>query len=310
MDTIDLLERAVLACLTGTPVEQAAARFRLPAARVAAAAAAYRAAGRAELEYAATRPWRHVTVHMGDRQAAELVGCRQLGPALEAMRSAGTVAAWWYLRKPEGWRVRYLPHPDTGHRADDAVRQLVAGLRQRDEISGWTSGVYEPEVHAFGGPEAMDVAHDLFAADGRFLLRYLADGERPGLGRRELMVLLPTAMARAAGLDWYEQGQIWQEVAQGRTGDVDPARVAALAPAVRTLLSVDTDAASPAGLAAAVAAYTTAGVQLRELATTGRLHRGLRGICARHVIFAANRLGIAYADQALLAATACAVILG
>ncbi|WP_159054630.1 thiopeptide-type bacteriocin biosynthesis protein [Streptomyces dysideae] len=59
--------------------------------------------------------------------------------------------------------------------------------------------VYEPETDTFGGPEAMDAAHELFHSDSRHLLTYQPSSAH--LGRRETAVLLASVMMRGAGLD-------------------------------------------------------------------------------------------------------------
>ncbi len=63
----------------------------------------------------------------------------------------------------------------------------------------WLPYIYESETDAFGGTEAMDVAHELFHQDSRHLLTYQPGPEN--LGRRETAVLLASAMMRASGLD-------------------------------------------------------------------------------------------------------------
>jgi hypothetical protein len=70
---------------------------------------------------------------------------------------------------------------------------------------------------------------------------------------------------------------------------------------------------SDASLAAIIdwaAAYTSAGCDLAHLASDGHLRRGLRDTLAHHVIFAANRLGLPAAAQAVLATTASTVVFG
>ena len=52
----------------------------------------------------------------------------------------------------------------------------------------------------------------------------LARDEAPGDHRRELGLLLGTVLMRAAGQDWYEQGDIWTQVAAHRVTGHHPTR--------------------------------------------------------------------------------------
>jgi len=310
MDT-SRLETGVLSILTGAPLETVAAELAVPIITLSHAAKTYQAAGQAALDYAVRSSlWRHASIVIDGRHRAEHVGIKYLAPALEELRADQAITGWWYMRKAGHWRIRYLPNPERGEAATRLLAHFLDGLSSDRTIDSWSSGIYEPEIELFGGSAAMDIAHRLFTIDSRHLLRYLS--EPMPLGRRELMILLPTVLARAAGLDWFEQGHMWHEVAQGRTVAVDSARVRALSPALRTLLKADIDVAdtrlrSVAGLAAS---YAEAGAALRALMARGNLSRGLRWICSTHVVFAANRLGVTYEQQAQLVATAREVILG
>ncbi|MBB5871911.1 thiopeptide-type bacteriocin biosynthesis protein [Allocatelliglobosispora scoriae] len=307
----DPLEKGALAILTGAHPDTVAAELALPTPELTAAARTYQAAGRAALAYAATSSrWQHITVVIDGRDTAEQIGISHLAPALERIRANGALSDWWHLRKQGHWRIRYLPAADRSQEVTAELADTLDRLRDDDLIVRWNTGIYEPETEAFGGPAAMEIAHTLFSTDSRCLLRYLA--APAALGRRELMLLLPTVLARAADLDWYEQGQLWADVRQGRTTTVPANRIATLAPAARTLLRTDAGSgiSRAHGFAELLAAYTHAGVSLRHLAARGELHRGLRDVCARHIVFAANRWGVPHEDQAQLAATARYVILG
>lgn len=144
--------------------------------------------------------------------------------------------------------------------------------------------IYEPETHAFGGPDGMEVAHRHFHTDSHHTLTYLRavhDRERDDQ-RRELALLLATALMRGAGLDWYEQGDVWATVADHRTPAVVP--TAALRASARRLISVDSSPGSRlisgqlAHAATWFADHTAAGEGLAALALDGRLRRA---DCAR-----------------------------
>lgn len=138
----------------------------------------------------------------------------------------------------------------------------------------------------------------------------------PRLGRRELAVLLLSVAMRAAGLDWYEQGDVWARIAAERSGDEvrSPQRHRA---AVHRLMTVDVSTTSRsvargrlAPLAEWIATFEWFGQQLADLNRQGRLERGLRAVIAHHGIFHFNRLGLAAQDQHTLSTLAKEVVMG
>jgi thiopeptide-type bacteriocin biosynthesis protein len=144
----------------------------------------------------------------------------------------------------------------------------------------------------------------------------LADGANHRDQRRELSLLLCTALLRAAGQEWYEQGDVWARVSDNRppapAGPPTPSL--RLTAAVARFLTVDT---SPTGvliaggsLAFAAEWFDAAGAVLETLARRGQLTRGLRAVLAHHVLFHWNRMGLPYQQQETIARTARDVILG
>lgn len=263
--------------------------------------------------------WAQAVIEFADRETAERVAVEHLRPALAAAQADRVITRWWFVRKTPCWRVRYLP---ASSHASQRFAHVLNGLAAKGRISGWTAGIYEPEVHAFGGAAGMDIAHDLFHHDSRSILDYL-DRQRaaapgaPDLGRRELAILLFSVLMRAAGQDWYEQGDVWAKVAELRPagGTAPPAE--RLQTAVCRLMTVDASPTSAlvaggplAPLANWSAAFERAGQQLADLARRGTLERGLRAVLAHHVIFHWNRLGLPHADQHTLSTLAKEVVMG
>jgi protein-L-isoaspartate(D-aspartate) O-methyltransferase len=161
----------------------------------------------------------------------------------------------------------------------------------------------------------MDAAHELFHSDSRHLLTYQPSPMH--LGRRETAVLLASAIMRGAGLDWFEQGDVWAKVAALRpaTAPPPPERVAELAPAMQKLMTADAHSlCRPDGPLQAheewVTAFERAGATLADLAGQGALTRGLRAVIAHHVIFHANRAGLLRDDQSALSHIAREVVMG
>lgn len=267
--------------------------------------------------------WRQLNVRFDEWDTVEHTAVTRLGPAIAEAEAAGLIDAWFFMRKAEKpsaspesarplpcWRVRILPRDETT--ADDALAVL------RRHLPSAVPVVYEPEVHAFGGDAAMALAHALFHQDSRHILTYLSglEAERPVVGRRELAMLLCSRLFRAAGQDWYEQGDIWDRIAHNRLPDheLPPDQLRSLQPAIRRLMTVDTThlACDPSNELAFAAdwlsAFDTTGAQLAQLARDGGLQRGLRGVLAHHALFAFNRLGLLSQSQTLLAHAASTLI--
>lgn len=255
--------------------------------------------------------WLQYNIEFTDRRIAHHVAVHDLGPALDAAQGANLVRDWWFIRK-QPWRLRF--------RADDpgpaVITDLLTKLAANGRITAWAPAIYEPEERTFGGAAAMDIAHTLFHQDSRYLLARERQPIGSALGVRETSMVLCTALLRAAGLDWYEQGDVWHKVAALRS---EPAalpteRTVILSRAIRRLVTVNarelcgsTADAPLAGLAGWIDAFEQAGQALAHLARHGRLERGLRAVLAHHVIFHANRAGLANQEQSTLAALALTV---
>lgn len=302
----------VLAVLGGTGLATAATERGMDPTDLADAIQVYQAAGLAALDRRAEREWYQTRIYFRDWTEAETIAAVHLAPDLGELQANGATTGWWFLRKHPCWRLR-LRNADPS-----AVTQTLDELTATGVLASWQPSIYEPEAAAFGGPAAIGIVHDLFCADSRGVLDYAACAA-PGLGRRELSLLLVNALALAAGLDWFERGDVFNRVAQLRPtpADADTTRVDDLAARLRRLLiatgradGMPLSTRGPAGFASAwIAAFTTAGRQLGEAATRGDLDRGLRAILAHIVIFHWNRLGLSTTTQAILAHAALAAIL-
>lgn len=254
--------------------------------------------------------WRQVNLWFHNAAAAETAAVACLRPRLAAETA---VAAWWFTRKSACWRVRYSPTPGNAAEADTAVREIMRSLATTGAIVRWTPAVYEPETTAFGGDQAMRIAHQLFTADSLHLLNYLHQRDLAGSvdHRREIGLILASILMRASGCDWYEQGDVWTRVAAHRGPELSStATDERAAEGVKQLITARQHApgsplASQLGWADA---FTETGRQLAELADRGRQTRGLRAVLAHHVLFAWNRAGIPVRQQARLAAAAVHVI--
>jgi len=245
--------------------------------------------------------WQQINIsYPGEtRQQQEQHAITHLAQALPAAEAAGLITSWWFIRKG-AWRIRYLPTqvPDS---RDLARELLTRGV-------SWTSDIYEPETHAFGGTDAMATAHALWHHDSRHLLAYLS--QHPA-DRRERSFVLCTALMRAAALDLNEQGDVWAKVVQHRAEHLksppapDASTWERFTGAVRCLLVGTARPSTPWD-----AAFGNAGTNLQLLRETGKLTRGLRAVIALHVIFHWNRIGLPASTQATLAQAAKEAIFG
>ncbi|MEU5698595.1 thiopeptide-type bacteriocin biosynthesis protein [Streptomyces aurantiacus] len=255
--------------------------------------------------------WCQANVVFPDWERAESAALARLAPLLRSTEDEGALTAWFIVRKHPCWRVRYQPVGG----GQDRIGQGLDALIAEGHIKGWTEIVYEPEVHAFGGAEAMASAHRLFHRDSRSIVDFLQGDS--GRHRRETSLILCSLMMRSAGLDWYEQGDVWARVGVHRALPAGTARdsLDRLHPAVHRLISVNGEDMMRAGgplvhAAEWAGAYINAGRELARLTDSGQLHRGLRDVLAHHVLFAWNRIGLPYATQATLATAAKTAVFG
>ncbi|MFF1419669.1 thiopeptide-type bacteriocin biosynthesis protein [Streptomyces sp. NPDC058280] len=304
---------AVLDVFAGTPLSKAADLMGMEPTELAAAVDIFRQAGSRALEQqAATPDWWQIYVEFPDWATAETTAATHLAPLLDQAD-----IAWWFIRKHPCWRVRLYTQGHPGS-TKATVSTALDELAATGHIRRWWTGIYEPESAAFGGTEAMKAAHHLFHADSRAILT-LPHETYHGVGRRELSVLLCTALMRGAGLEWYEQGDVWQQVSAERPlpSDATPDRLQSMAAGLRPVLLVDLYPDGPLlsdGGPAAFAtdwmdAFRVLGTFLREAAREGRLERGLRQVLAYHVIFHWNRLGLPARTQGILAWAARTAVL-
>lgn len=300
------LEKAVRDLLGGTALPEAASRAGVAPDELQTAADLYHRAGTQALLAHRPGQWWQANLEFTDWNNAEDT-VRRLLPHL-----GGPECGWWFIRKYPCWRLRLQPRGH-GHRA--RLETALNDLTDQGVLAGWNPVVYEPETAAFGGPAGMDAAHALFHADAALALRF---PEGLPLRRHEVSLVLCSALLTGAGLEWYEQGDVWARVAAERPlPNGEEERVEKLAADVEKRLRLDTTPDSPlfspGGLlhpcARTAAAFRECGTTLDHAARTGDLQRGLRAVLAYHVIFHWNRHGLPGRPQALLAEAARSAIL-
>ncbi|GAA2476960.1 hypothetical protein GCM10010406_11470 [Streptomyces thermolineatus] len=310
------MQHAVLAVLAGLSIADAAQQYRMDPVVLSDAVAVYDQAGRKALaRQAATTDWWQTYLHFTDWPNADTIFTTHVLPILREAETASAIDGWWYTRKHPCWRLRLHFHPADNPKLaiGDGFDRLVSdGYLQR-----WWSGIYEPETPAFGGKTSMTAAHALFVTDSREI-QQLRQRDNLTIGPRELSLLLCTIMMRAARLEWYEQGDVWDRVIttehRSAISDVPAERLNARAREIRLLLLADSDTLLRSGgplepVVEWAAAFRSAGQALAHGVQDGSLDRGLRQVLSYHVIFHWNRLGLSMRGQSILAWAARAAIL-
>ncbi|WP_344547187.1 thiopeptide-type bacteriocin biosynthesis protein [Actinomadura fulvescens] len=316
--TQDETLRAIVKVLAGHRLNEVAALHHMEMSELASAAQVYQQAGQRAIEQqAADRDWWQLYLQFTDWTNTEKIAADHLEPLLQHAGNEGSSTQWWFMRKYPCWRLRLRPGPDSS-RVKSTISTALNELADAGQIERWWPGIYEPETAAFGGGTAMAAAHDLFHADSHAILS-LRRHKHANLGRRELSVLLCAAMMHAAGLEWYEQGDVWHRVLQERPlpADIPPDRLRPMIGDLYALMTADSTpdgalfgSGGPAAFAAEwAAAFHHAGHLLGVAARAGALQRGLRHVLSYHVIFHWNRLGLPLRTQSILASAARSAVL-
>nr|WTA00695.1 thiopeptide-type bacteriocin biosynthesis protein [Streptomyces sp. NBC_00857] len=311
--------RAVLDVLAGQPLDEVARDAGMESVALSDAVEVFEQAGHEALAQHETHTnWWQFYVSFPDWTDAEQIAVTHLAPLLHSLDECDRISLWWFIRKHPCWRLRLYGGPESQVRTDLGAR--LDELVKEGHISRWWPGIYEPEIAAFGGADSMLNAHRLFAADSHHILSRHGRTDVP-IGRRELSVILCTVMMQAAGLEWQEQGDVWDRVIKeehrSATGKVLEGRLEGMTRQIRALLvsDISPDGAVFGGagplhsVAEWAAAFRRAGNALKEGVASGSLDRGIRRVLAYHVIFHWNRFGLSLAAQSSLALAARTAIL-
>ncbi|WP_327352759.1 thiopeptide-type bacteriocin biosynthesis protein [Streptomyces sp. NBC_01304] len=311
--------RAVLQVLAGQPIANVAKSVGMEPIALSDAVEVFTQAGNDALRLHERRTnWAQFYVEFADWTHAERTAAAHLAPALNGLQESGALSLWWFIRKHPCWRLRLCSEP--GSQAYKELTGHLDELVKAGHLRRWWPGIYEPETGAFGGAAGMLAAHSLFSADSHHILTRHGQSDVP-LGRREISVVLCTVMMQAAGLEWQEQGDVWDRVIteenRSAIGKVLEDRLEGMTRQIRQLLVSDTHPDGPLfglhGPLHPVAEWATAfrhtGQALKEAVTCGSLDRGIRRVLAYHVIFHWNRAGLPFGAQSALALAARTAIL-
>lgn len=251
-----------------------------------------------------THAWREISAWFTTWQAAQAAAVEVIGPRLVGLEASRTITQWWFIRKGLEWRIRYLPAPGEDEAASASLGRSLDELTSQNRCTRWAHTIYEPPTTAFGGHDALTIAHTLFHADSRHILDHLAGN---GGHQRELGVLLTVALLRAARRDWYDQGHVWDLLTRERTRPAQPLAHAETG-ALRHLLTADPDPDKLGVSPSWFTAFASAGATHFDLDRRGFSTRGLNAVLAHHVLYAWNRLGLPEPVQGVLAHTAADLV--
>lgn len=311
--------QAVCQVLAGQPLADVAQCAGLEPVALSDAVEVFQQAGNEALvRHEQQDNWSQVYVEFADWATAEQTAAKHLAPLLNGLEERGMLSLWWFIRKHPCWRLRFAVN-----RKSDAYNEVTA-LLDRLVTAGhlwrWWPGIYEPETAAFGGRVGTLTAHILFSADSHHILARHSQDNVP-LGRRELSVVLCTVLMQAAGLEWQEQGDVWDRVIneehRSAFGKVLEDRLEGMTRQIRQLLISDISPDGPLfgshgplrPVAERAEAFRHAGIMLKQAVTHGALDRGIRRVLAYHVIFHWNRTGLPLGAQSALALAARTAIL-
>jgi protein-L-isoaspartate(D-aspartate) O-methyltransferase len=245
--------------------------------------------------------WTQANLHLAPETSAEPALTEHILPAM-----ARLAPAWWFIRK-DPVRLRWSAGSDERLPADIAA---AFDALQPAQVTSWNLAVYEPEIGAFGGADAMTAAHVWFCADSRHLATALTIPDFAG-HRATYAMLLAVHLMRAAGLDWWEQGDVWAKLTVLRprtTPDAERHHSDVEALITRDPWQRPNPRLEPHS--AWFDAATQLGETLAHLAALGRTSRGLRALLAQHLVHHWNRIGLPSQQQGDLVAATRATVFG
>ncbi len=208
------------------------------------------------------------------RESARALFVR-MEPVADALRQTGALRQFYFMRKLPDIRLRFRGDASA---IGQAIQKLLDTSLQQGLIERFFETVYEPEVLAFGGPQAMELVHEYFDADTRV---WMSCHDVTHDYSVALLNDLFQATLGCANEVW----QTWESLAEA-TGGAGPLPDAPLHLLEITPLHADANAALSTGL--------------NRLWENGVLQTGVRAILRSVAMFHFNRYGIPGPEQAAL----------
>lgn len=321
----DQREAAILTFLAGAFVDDVARDYAIDVSELVASAEMYRIAGIRALTTRTASRWHYwrVPISMpgangnGASDLEDDLLVTAIGPLCSRLISSQQISHWWFMRKADGGvphlRLRIFgDEPELSQKVLPQFEELFARLEQERRIQPCTTLVYEPETMVFGGPVGLEAAHTLFSKDSEMLTQWLTLAESandlPGLKHRpEASLLIIQQLMRGAGLDIFEQWDVWGQMTRLRIWPTTSAKRTKNSAALAKLFWGPPDNHQTLFgeklyplIARWGESFETCGRELAQVHREGQLERGLRQVIASLIIFHWNRLGFSAAMQSEL----------
>ncbi|MFI5617163.1 thiopeptide-type bacteriocin biosynthesis protein [Streptomyces sp. NPDC051567] len=151
----------------------------------------------------------HLFLHSGTEDTDAFL-LRGAAPLLDGLVASGEAARWFFIRYGEdGPHVRIRVRGLSARAAAELPQELARAAKEVPSVAGpWPSAhgevravAYAPETDRYGGPGALPVAEEVFAASTQVVLGALRDLHGGGGARLALAADLAHATVHALGTD-------------------------------------------------------------------------------------------------------------
>lgn len=276
-------------------------------------ASIYHKAGRLALAENEQKDWIQYTITFASKKYDERQFAESMNYILRTEEQPLLLQEFWFLRKLGCWRIRFKPDRIGFGEAHYVLHEKFSKLIIDGLLESAVRGIYEPEIHAFGGAGGMKIVHSLYSQNCKNLIEVFNNSSYP-IGRKELSLILYSALFSGARLEWYEQGDVWALVANERPcpSNGDSTKITSVASDVTAIMRASSNMSnlalkipdsSPA-LVPWIKFFHATGRDLRHLSDHELMTRGLRRVLSYIVIFNWNMMGLDILDQSILACAA------
>lgn len=112
--------------------------------------------------------WLQINVAL-ERKEGDALPCaralfKQLFPLINELRYHKVIDTFFFMRKPPDLRLRFLVNDPEGSILTQ-LEHILSKLKDNGFVKYFFPSIYEPEIHQFGGIEAMDFVHAYFETD-------------------------------------------------------------------------------------------------------------------------------------------------